>query len=212
MLHEKHECRTNDQPVKDCPFPHTTRHYIPVKDEHGKEATLAVGESVFRKLAEKLKELEPKTLLLPLDTYSVRVSMSEGYVHAPYIPDIVRERAKDIAFCSDTVLRIVKARNRAGEKMSFQVLKNKIPSGFSNPCAEIELPIGKQLKAVVAPAGDGVSILEKTIGDAINESAKRILTPGYIADPKAYPHRCPRCSAPAYVGLQMVDCSRKSCT
>ena len=32
-----------------------------------------------------------------------------------------------------------------------------------------------------------------------------------IADPKMFPHKCPRCSAPAYVGFMKVDCSRKSC-
>lgn len=33
-----------------------------------------------------------------------------------------------------------------------------------------------------------------------------------IADPSRYPHQCPRCSAPAYIGLMTVDCSRKSCS
>lgn len=35
--------------------------------------------------------------------------------------------------------------------------------------------------------------------------------PAVIADPNMYPHKCPRCAAPAYIGLMKVDCSRKSC-
>lgn len=36
--------------------------------------------------------------------------------------------------------------------------------------------------------------------------------PAVIADPSKYPHRCPRCDAPAYIGFTSVDCSRKSCS
>jgi hypothetical protein len=30
-------------------------------------------------------------------------------------------------------------------------------------------------------------------------------------DAKRFPHRCPRCTAPAYVGMVQVDCSRVGC-
>lgn len=30
-------------------------------------------------------------------------------------------------------------------------------------------------------------------------------------DLSRYPHNCPRCKSPAYVGLEAVDCSRNEC-
>src|SRR5690606_36963896 len=41
---------------------------------------------------------------------------------------------------------------------------------------------------------------------------KREQSPAVIADPSRYPHQCPRCTAPAYIGLVSVDCSRKGCS
>ena len=35
--------------------------------------------------------------------------------------------------------------------------------------------------------------------------------PVIITDPKMFPHECPRCGSPAYIGFTDVECSRKSC-
>ena len=51
----------------------------------------------------------------------------------------------------------------------------------------------------------------KKLFDAIKVPAVFISGGTTIVDPARFPHSCPRCLAPAYIGLMKVECSREEC-
>lgn len=49
------------------------------------------------------------------------------------------------------------------------------------------------------------------LDDVVRGLPSAPIDPAIIADPKVFPHECPKCRAPAYIGFMKVDCSRKGC-
>lgn len=148
-------------------------------------------------IIERLKALPPVKCLV----HKPSPYMEIGFVWAPYIP-VLKEPPKEWSadFKPKSKIMMRYAKNPVYtdffDTITFPALKHVIPGTIkglfephSNLCAEILL--------------DSSGVLP------MNSYAA---PPAIIADPSRYPHSCPRCSAPAYIGFASVDCSRKSCS
>lgn len=175
------------------------RYYIPI-EENGQKKTLVLSEKLYREMLTQFTDLA-SDVQIPVGFKSIPIKSSSidyGRWYDPPKPIVFDDMlSKDKFYNLTTVIAKRRPAVTGFTHITFPWLKNVIPGGImNNPCAEIELP----------------DSLERAIEKELMKSAERIMTPGFIADPKAYPHECPRCRAPAYVGLQAVDCSRKSCS
>lgn len=194
----------------------TTKHgklvwHVPVERD-GEKFTWQVGEATYRKLRKLAAEMkEPVSISVKKPKYGmvpVRASdINFDYIYRPYVPlqfspAFDWEPGPDFDF-SKVMTRYAKKIVRQDYYGTLTIpevirdMEDPKPLQFETLTIEEDFYVPRR--------ADEIDI-DRVIGDAINRSTARI-----IADPSRYPHQCPRCSAPAYIGFMSVDCSRKSC-
>lgn len=163
----------------------TKRYLIPVKTADGSDAVMQIGERLHRQLQYKLRDYCEKYGTVDDIKFTLPEQSRPTKPSFEKLPFPIYRRA----FASITAKELLSVQPidpSAGLIFNFPKLKTVVPGTirdtFSNPLGfDEDIYIPKRQ------------------------------APAIIADTSHYPHQCPRCGSPAYIGFTSVDCSRKSC-
>lgn len=210
--------------------PPRPRYHYPIEHD-GQKKVMEVGEATHRSIQRLIREhyndfgIDDLKISIPLPpkprpakslSCSISKFMDTGFIWAPYIPvmkpipldeELVSTKGVMTRYAHKVIRHdfysTVKIMDDGGyQDMTFSEIRKAVTAEFAKEITGVQ------------PIEPGVwQDLRSAVTNPCAEIEIPILAASaIIADPSHYPHVCPRCSAPAYIGLMSVDCSRKSCS